>query len=120
MISLAIESQSRLKILQIQMNKSRILMIQKIKMSQKIPQSHQLWRISKENNHKRFPRLTTHHSEDVILGNKDDPIGTRAFLRNNENSSFGLVSMIEPTLVDKALQDTDWIISRQEELNQFT
>jgi vacuolar-type H+-ATPase catalytic subunit A/Vma1 len=28
--------------------------------------------------------------------------------------------MIEPTSVDEALQDNDWIISMQEELNQFT
>src|SRR3954465_3380419 len=41
MISLAIKSQSTLKILQIQKNNSQIMMIQKIKMLQK---SHQTWR----------------------------------------------------------------------------
>src|ERR1044072_3143435 len=48
------------------------------------------------------------------------PIRTRSALRNNEEALFGLVSMIEPTSVDESLQDNDWIIAMQEELNQFT
>jgi hypothetical protein len=77
-------------------------------------------RISKEPSQKRFPRITSAHPEDMIIGKKDDPIRTRSSLRNNEESLFGLVSLIEPTSIDEALQDNDWIIAMQEELNQFT
>src|SRR4051812_48818704 len=76
--------------------------------------------ISEEPSARRSSRLISGHSEDVILGKKDDPIRTRAFLRNNADCQLGLVSLIEPTSVDHALEDPDWIIAMQEELNQFT
>lgn len=56
----------------------------------------------------------------MILGKKDDPIRTRSFLKNYESSLFGLMSLIKPTYVDEALQNNDWIIAMQDELNQFT
>ena len=33
---------------------------------------------------------------------------------------MGLVSLIEPTTIDEALLDNDWILEMQEELNQLT
>src|SRR3954469_6950885 len=77
-------------------------------------------RISEEPTIKRSSILNSAHSEDVIIGNKEDPIRTRAFLKNNAECQLGLVSLIEPTSVDQALEDADWIIAMQEELNQFT
>src|SRR3954469_8928517 len=77
-------------------------------------------RISEEPTVRRSSRLTSAHSEDVILGKKDDPIRTRSFLKNNAECQLGLVSLIEPTSVDRALEDPYWIIAMQEELNQFT
>ena len=56
----------------------------------------------------------------MILGKKDDPIRTRSTFRNTEESPMGLVSLIAPTSIDGALQDNDWILAMQEELNQFT
>src|SRR4051812_2462552 len=76
--------------------------------------------ISEEPTVRRSSRLSSAHSEDVILGKKDDPIRTRAFLKNNADCQLSLVSLIEPTSVDHALEDPDWIIAMQEELNQFT
>ena len=38
----------------------------------------------------------------------------------NEESLFGLVSPIKPTSIDEALEDNDWILAMQEELNQFS
>lgn len=55
----------------------------------------------------------------MIIGKKDDPIRTRSSLRNSETSLFGLVSIIEPTSVEEALQDNDWVLAMQDELNQF-
>src|SRR3954467_3824221 len=77
-------------------------------------------RISEEPTIRRSPKLASAHSEDVILGKKDDPIRTRAFLKNNADYQLGLVSLIEPTSVDQALEDPYLIIAMQEELNQFT
>ena len=56
----------------------------------------------------------------MILGKKDDPIRTRSMFRNIEESLMGLVSLIKLTSIDEALQDNDWILVMQEELNQFT
>ena len=33
---------------------------------------------------------------------------------------FGFVSLVEPKTIDEALEDNDWIIAMEEELNQFT
>src|SRR4051812_40138692 len=76
--------------------------------------------ISEEPTLRRSSRLNSAHPEDVIIGKKDDPIRTRAFLKNNAECQFGLVSLIEQTSVDQAMEDADWIIAIQEELNQFT
>ena len=54
-------------------------------------------RMSEEPSQKRFPRITSAHPEDMIIGKKDDPIRTRSSLKRNEESLFGLVSMIKPT-----------------------
>src|ERR1051325_7808290 len=56
----------------------------------------------------------------MILGKKDDPIRTRSTFRNSKESLMGLVSLIETTSIDEALQDNDWVMAMQEELNQFT
>src|SRR4051812_45815299 len=40
-------------------------------------------RISEEPTVRRSPRLASAHSEDMILGKKDDPIRTRSFLKND-------------------------------------
>ena len=58
--------------------------------------------------------------EETILGRKEDPIRTRASFRNSEETLMGLVSLIEPSSIDEALLDNDWILAMQEELNQFT
>src|SRR4030066_111983 len=63
-------------------------------------------------------RYKAAHPEELIIGNKDSPIKTRAAVRQ-EQSMLGLISMIEPTSIDEALSDDGWIVAMQEELNQF-
>jgi hypothetical protein len=75
---------------------------------------------SEEPIQKRQSRSSLAHPEDNILGKKDDPIRTRSTFRSSEESLMGLVSLIEPTSIDEALLDNDWILAMQEELNQFT
>jgi hypothetical protein len=59
-------------------------------------------------------------SEELILGNKDEPIRTRSTFKTPEETPLGLVSLIEPTSCDEALQDDDWVLVMQEELDQFS
>ncbi|KAK2443615.1 putative mitochondrial protein [Trifolium repens] len=59
------------------------------------------------------------HPEELILGNKNSPRKTRSnFI--DEESLFGLVSLIEPKTTNEALSDDAWIVAMEEELNQFT
>lgn len=50
------------------------------------------------------------HSKDLIIGDNNNPLKTRSAFRD-------LLSMIEPTYVDKTLSDDRWIMSMQEEMN---
>jgi hypothetical protein len=55
---------------------------------------------------------------DQILGDISKGVTTRSCLANFcEHYSF--VSSIEPFRVEEALQDPDWVLARQEELNNF-
>jgi len=58
------------------------------------------------------------HPEDQIIGNKESPRRTRSNFRQ-EDSMIGLISMIEPKIVDEVLSDNGWILAMQEELTQF-
>ncbi|KAK2428435.1 putative mitochondrial protein [Trifolium repens] len=58
------------------------------------------------------------HPEELILGNKNSPRKTRSNF-TNEESLFGLVSLIEPKTTNEALSDDAWIVAMEEELNQF-
>jgi hypothetical protein len=55
---------------------------------------------------------------DQILGDINKGVTTRSCIANFcENYSF--VSSIEPFRVEEALQDPDWVMAMQEELNNF-
>jgi len=55
---------------------------------------------------------------DQIIGNKDSPRRTRSYFRQEE-SMIGLLSVIEPAIVDEVLLDDGWILAMQEELNHW-
>jgi hypothetical protein len=58
------------------------------------------------------------HPVDQILGDISKGVTTRSRLANFcEHYSF--VSSIEPFRVEEALQDLDWVLAMQEELNNF-
>ena len=58
------------------------------------------------------------HPPEQIIGNLQSGVKTRRQLQNEvELSAF--ISEIEPTCVEEALSDCDWIIAMLEELNQF-
>jgi hypothetical protein len=62
--------------------------------------------------------IQRHHPVDQILGDISKGVTTRSRLANFcEHYSF--VSSIEPFRVEEALQDSDWVLTMQEELNNF-
>jgi hypothetical protein len=62
--------------------------------------------------------IQRNHPVDQILGDISKGVTTRSLLASFcEHYSF--VSSIEPFRVEEALQDTDWVLAMQEELNNF-
>jgi hypothetical protein len=62
--------------------------------------------------------IQRNHPVDQILGDISNRVTTRSRLANFcEHYSF--VSSIEPFRVEEALQDLDWVLAMQEELNNF-
>jgi transposase InsO family protein len=62
--------------------------------------------------------IQRHHPIDQILGEISKGVTTRSRLAIFfENYSF--ISSIEPFRVEEALQDPDWVLAMQEELNNF-
>jgi hypothetical protein len=62
--------------------------------------------------------IQRNHPVDQILGDISKGVTTRSRLANFcEHYSF--VSSIEPFRVELALQDPDWVLAMQEELNNF-
>jgi transposase InsO family protein len=68
---------------------------------------------------RRQTPLLQAHPQDLIIGSPTRGVMTRSRLASfMEHHSF--VSCIEPTNVEEALQDPDWINAMHEELNNFT
>ena len=62
--------------------------------------------------------IQRNHPIDQILGDISKRVTTRSCLANFcEHYSF--VSSIDPFRVEEALQDPDWVLAMQEELNNF-
>jgi hypothetical protein len=58
------------------------------------------------------------HPVDQILGDINKGVTTRSHIANCcEHYSF--VSSIDPFRVEEALRDPDWVMTMQEELNNF-
>ena len=58
------------------------------------------------------------HPFNLIIGDPDARVRTRRATEHECNYS-GFLSEMEPKKVEEALQDPDWVIAMQEELNQF-
>jgi hypothetical protein len=68
----------------------------------------------------RCTRTLANYSIDLVLGYPKG--GTRT--RHKQYASFckhhAFVSFVEPTTIDEALGEADWILAMQDELNNFT
>ena len=58
------------------------------------------------------------HPWELIIGDPESGVQTRC-ASQNECYFSGFLSEIEPKKVDEALEDLDWVLAMQEELNQF-
>ena len=68
--------------------------------------------------HPHITKWTRNHPIHQVIGDPQLPIQTRAATANECNFSIFL-SNTEPTRVSEALEDPDWVLDMQEELNQF-
>jgi hypothetical protein len=69
---------------------------------------------------RRNSSLLKSHPQDLIIGSPLQGVITRSqrYASFVEHHSF--VSYVEPTCIDEALQDPDWVNALHEELNNFT
>ena len=63
-------------------------------------------------------KFVQNHPKELIIGDPSKKVRTRSFSKQLIHN-FALVSLIEPKNVNDALQDENWIVAMQEELNQF-
>ena len=61
-------------------------------------------------------KFVINHPQDQIIGNLSSGVRTRSSLRNICNN-LAFISQIEPKNISDALDDENWMIAMQEELN---
>ncbi|WVZ60555.1 hypothetical protein U9M48_010561 [Paspalum notatum var. saurae] len=68
----------------------------------------------------RHGRISKDHPIDQVIGSPSRGVRTRSRNLVSFCEHYSFVSCVEPTCVEEALADPDWIIAMQEELNNFT
>ena len=63
-------------------------------------------------------KFVINQTQNQIIANPSSGVRTRSFLRNICNN-LAFISQIEPKNINDALDDENWIIDMQKELNQF-
>ena len=82
-----------------------------------LPPSQQLQGESSQDFSKEW-KFAINHPQDQIIGNTSSGLRTRSSLRNICNN-LAFISQIEPKNINSVLDDENWMIAMQEELNQF-
>ncbi|WVZ98807.1 hypothetical protein U9M48_044188 [Paspalum notatum var. saurae] len=67
----------------------------------------------------RHGRISKDHPIDQVIGSPSRGVRTRSRNLVSFCEHYSFVSCVEPTCVEEALADPDWIIAMQEELNNF-
>ena len=65
-------------------------------------------------------QLTQAHPQDLIIGSPSKGVSTRRNVSASFCQAYSFVSCIEPTTINEALNDPDWMNALHEELNNFT
>ncbi|WVZ49294.1 LOW QUALITY PROTEIN: hypothetical protein U9M48_000663 [Paspalum notatum var. saurae] len=68
----------------------------------------------------RRSQLTSAHPQDLIIGSASKGVTTRSRNVAGFCKAYSFVSSIEPTTIDQALSDPDWVNAMHEELNNFS
>ncbi|WVZ63686.1 hypothetical protein U9M48_013299, partial [Paspalum notatum var. saurae] len=68
----------------------------------------------------RRSQLTSGHPKELIIGSPTRGVTTRSHNTAAFVQAYSFVSSIEPTTIDQALSDPDWVNAMHEELNNFT
>ncbi|WVZ51610.1 hypothetical protein U9M48_002739 [Paspalum notatum var. saurae] len=68
----------------------------------------------------RRSQLTSGHPKELIIGSPTRGVITRSRNTATFVQAYSFVSSIEPTTIDQALSDPDWVNAMHEELNNFT
>jgi len=68
----------------------------------------------------RHTRTSRNHPIDLVMGNPSSGVRTRRRQYASFCEHYSFVSCLEPTNIDEALMDPDWVMAMQEELNNFT
>ncbi|WVZ80789.1 LOW QUALITY PROTEIN: hypothetical protein U9M48_028240 [Paspalum notatum var. saurae] len=68
----------------------------------------------------RRSQLTSGHPKELIIGSPTRGVTTRPRNTAAFVQAYSFVSSIEPTTIDQALSDPDWVNAMHEELNNFT
>ncbi|WVZ96842.1 hypothetical protein U9M48_042425 [Paspalum notatum var. saurae] len=68
----------------------------------------------------RKSQLTSGHPMELIIGSPTRGVTTRSRNMAAFVQAYSFVSSIEPTTIDQALSDPDWVNAMHEELNNFT
>ncbi|WVZ89697.1 LOW QUALITY PROTEIN: hypothetical protein U9M48_036066 [Paspalum notatum var. saurae] len=68
----------------------------------------------------RRSQLTSGHPKELIIGSPTRGVTTRSHNTAAFVQAYSFVSSIEPSTIDQALSDPDWVNSMHEELNNFT
>jgi hypothetical protein len=69
---------------------------------------------------RRNSSLLQAHPQDQIFGSPSQGIITRSHKHASFIEHHSFVSYVEPTCIDEALQNLDWVNAMHEELNNFT
>jgi hypothetical protein len=69
---------------------------------------------------RRSTPLLQAHPQDLIIGSPSRGVMTRSQKHASFIEHHSFVSCIEPTSIDEALKDSDWVNAMHEELNNFT
>jgi hypothetical protein len=69
---------------------------------------------------KRNSSLLQAHPQDLIIGSPSQGVITRSQRYDSFIKHHSFVFCVEPTCIDEAVQDPDWVNAMHEELNNFT
>ena len=75
---------------------------------------------SSSQSQERLTRTSRNHPIDLVMGDPSGGVRTRRRQYASFCEHYSFVSCLEPTNIDEALEDPDWVMAMQEELNNFT